>query len=91
MEIPVILDLPRRNDMNVDDSLFPLVAGNVEDDLRRWGESKKNAEYKLRETAGQAEIALDEAAERMRGMGSVEGSEVKQINKYQKKMMDADL
>lgn len=91
MEVPVMLDLPRRNDMSVDDSLFPLVAGNVEDDLRRWGESKKNAEYKLRETAGQAEIALDEAAERMRGMGSVEESEVKQINKYQKKKMDADL
>lgn len=91
MEVPVVLDLPRHNNISVDHGMFPVLTNNVDTDLRRWNELSKESEQKLKETAGSAEVALDEAAEMMRDFRSVREQDVLQLNKYQRKMMDVDL
>lgn len=91
MEVPVVLDLPRHHNLSVDHGMFPTLTNNVENDMRRWNELSRESEQRLKETAGRAEVALDEAAEMMRDFRSMREQEVLQLNKYQRKMMDVDL
>lgn len=91
MEVPVVLDIPKSKEMNVEPTRFPLIARDVKSDLKQWNGVKRNAEFKLRGVVHKAGIALDESAERMRDLCTMKESEVLKIDKYQSKMMDADL
>ena len=91
MEVPVSFDIPGHRAMNIEPGKFPLIARDVGSDLKQWNEVKRMAEFKLRGVVDKAEIALDESAERMRVLCSMEDSEVLKIDKYQNRMMNSDL
>ena len=91
LEVPVVFDVPRSGDMNVETSGFSLISRNLGGDLKQWNSSRREAEYKLKKVVAKAEIALDESAERMRGLRTMQESDVLKLDKYQNRMMDADL
>lgn len=91
LEVPVVFDVPRSGEMNVDASGISLISKSLSGDLKQWNSSKRDAEHKLKKVVAKAEIALDESAERMRGLRTVEESDVLKLDKYQSRMMDADL
>lgn len=91
LEVPVVFDLPRFREMDVESRQFPLITNNINTDLKRWNEMRRDSEFKLKDVINRAEIALDESAERMRSLCSMDESEVSQLDKYQKRILDADL
>ena len=91
IEVPVVFDIPRSKELEVESSKFALITRDVNQELRAWNDAKKEAEYKLKRVVSKAEIALDESAERMRDLCTMEESEVSKVDKYQQRMMDEDL
>lgn len=83
LEAPVVLNLPRQNDLIVDVNCFGLTSKTEGSDLAKWSAIKSSAEKSLETAVIEAERALDHTADKVRMYCNYLPDEVHRLDHYQ--------
>lgn len=91
LEAPVVLNLPRQNDLTADEHSFGLTSKTESSDLAKWSEMKSSAEKSLETAVLEAERALDHTADKVRMYCNYLPDEVHQLDLYQHEDLEREL
>ena len=91
IEVPVSIDFPSKRELTEGGDHFPVVSFSINKDLRQWESSVLESDARMREAVANAEMAMDESAERLRHVRTMNPAEIDPLSKFQEKRMKGDL
>lgn len=91
LQAPVVLKLPPRSDIHVNENAFKLTAQTSTSDLEMWNDMKERAEKGVESITTCVRRSLDQTAERVRRYCNYTESEIFPLDRYQAEDLGTDL